>query len=156
MKHLAMLLPLALVAGCSGSSTPSGVAKSDYLKKAEVICTKANVDQKALKTPTTPDAIPAYVASVIKIADTATSGLAALEAPKADQKDLESKVLGPLRTQLSVGHDYYDQIVAATKNKDQKALVKLLGNPPTQAKADLRWMKGYGFKECVDAADTSN
>lgn len=156
MKHLALLVPLALVAGCSGSSAPGGVSKADYIKKAEVICAKAVADQKALKTPSTPDAIPAYVAGVLAIADTATSGLAALEEPKGDKKALEDKVIAPLRGQLVVGHDYYTQIVTATKNKDQKALVKLLGNPPTDAKADLRWMKSYGFTMCVDAADTSN
>ena len=157
MKPLALLVPLALLAGCSGGSKATGgVSKADYIKKAEVICTKAVADQKALKTPTTPDLIPAYVAGVIAIADAATTGLAALEAPKADKKALEAKVIEPLQGQLAVAHDYYDQIVAATKNKDQKALVKLLGNPPTDAKADLRWMKSYGFTQCVDAADTSN
>lgn len=157
MKRLALLLPIALVASCSGSSSSaSGVSKPDYIKQAEVICAKANVDQKALEKPTAFEALGPYVAKVVAIANTATSALAALEAPKADSKELDVKVLQPLKQQLVTAHEYSDKVARATKDNDQIALVKLLSSPPTDTKADLRWMKGYGFKECVEAADTSD
>jgi hypothetical protein len=158
VKRLALLLPLALVAGCGGSTTAAsgGASKADFVRQAEAICAKANADQKALKTPTELHALAPYVAKVVAIADTATTGLLALEAPRADKAELEAKVLGPLKGQLITGHDYADKVAAASKSSDQKALITLLGSPPTETKADLPWMKDYGFTECVKAADTSS
>lgn len=153
MKRLAVLV---LVAACSGGGGPSGgISKADYLRQAEVICAKANQQQSALKTPTAVEALAPYVAQVVAIADEAATALAALEAPKADQSDLTAKVLTPLKEQLVVGHAYADQVAVAAKARDNAALVQLLGNPPTKTRADLRWMKDYGFKDCVEAADTS-
>lgn len=151
------LLVLVLVAACSSGSAKvaSGVSKADYLKKAEAVCAKANKEQNALKTPTEVKALAPYVSKVVAIADEASAGISALEAPKADKEEIDAKVLAPLKAQLVLGHDYADKVAAAAKADDQGALVQLLTHPPTDTKADLVWMKRYGFKECVDAADTS-
>ena len=155
MKRLAVLL--LLTACSSGSTAPpvGGVSKADYVKQAEAVCAVANKDQNALVTPTSVDGLAPYVSRIVAIAEKATTELKAIEAPKADQADLQEKVLGPLSAQLVVGQAYADKVAAAAKTKDNAALVQLLTNAPTQTKADLRWMKGYGFKECVEAADTS-
>jgi hypothetical protein len=155
VKHLAVLV---LVTACSSGGTTvqtGGVSRADYLTRAEAICTTANTAQSVLKTPTAVDALAPYVTRIVAIADKAATDLSALEPPKADKKALEEKVLTPLREQLVIGHDYAGKVAVAAGKKDNAALVQLLGNPPTKTKADLRWMKDYGFKECVDAADTS-
>lgn len=156
MKRLALLVPVVLLAGCAGSSPSGGASKADYLKKAEAICAKANADQKALPKPTAVDTLSPYVAKVVAIADEATAALKALTVPAADSKALEDKVFRPLETQLATARDYSTKVTAASAAKDQAALMKLLGDPPTKPLVDLRWMKSYGFKVCVDLADTSN
>lgn len=155
MKRLAVLLLVTACSGGGSSVAAGGVSKADYLAKAEAICATANKDQAALTTPTAVDGLAPYVSRIVAIADKATAGISALEAPKADKDELEARVLAPLRAQLVVGHSYSDKVAAAAKDKDNAALIALLGNPPTQTKADLRWMKKYGFKECVESADTS-
>ncbi len=155
MKRLAVIL--LLTACSSGGTSPAagGVSKADYLTSAEAICATANKEQDALDTPTAVDALAPYVSRIVAIAEQATTDLKGLETPKADKADLQEKVLGPLSDQLVVGQAYADQVAAAAAKKDNAALVTLLTEAPTQTKADLRWMKGYGFKECVEAADTA-
>ncbi len=157
MKHLALVLPVALAVGCGGGTpaAPVGVSKATYLTRAEAICAKANADQKALKTPSAIGELAPYVAKVVALADTATQAVGALEPPRADRADVQAKVLEPLKAQLVEGHAYATKVAAASRTGDQKALVSLLSNPPTGSKADLRWMRSYGFVECVKAADTS-
>lgn len=150
-----MLLALLVVAGCS-SSDADAAAKADFIKKAEVICAKANTDRAALKTPLAPAQIPPFVAQIVAIADEATTKLLALSVPDTDKQEVESKLLNPLKEQVATGKTYSTQVAAASRTKNQAALMKLLGDPPTETKADLRWMKSYGFKGCIEAADTSD
>lgn len=154
MKISAVLLPLVLVAGCGGGEDAT-TAKATYLKQAESICAKAVVDRKALKTPLSIPEFAPFVASVVAIADDTTTKLLALSAPGKDKKELDAKLLNPLKEQLARGHMYATQVATASRAKDQAALTRLLGNPPTDTKVDLRWMKRYGFSKCVEAADTS-
>lgn len=155
MKRLCLLVLLALLTGCGGGED-NAKAKADFLKQAEAICAKAVADQKALTTPTAVPQLPPYVTSVVAIADEATKKLRALSLPDKDKKDLEAKVLNPLQEQLVAGHAYATKVSAAARANNQRELITLLGNPPTQTKADLRWMKSYGFSACVEAADTSD
>ena len=159
MKSLGLVLvPLALIAACSGGATvaPGGVSKADYLSRAEAICTRINAEQANLTTPTAVNELAPYVDKIVALADRATRQITVLEAPKADRAALQSKVMRPLASQLAEGHAYADQVSAAAKAGDQTALVQLLASQPTGSKADLAWMKGYGFVECVKAADTSS
>jgi hypothetical protein len=48
------------------------------------------------------------------------------------------------------------KVKEAVAKKDDTALGRLITNPPTGSKADLDWMRSYGFKQCVDAADTGS
>lgn len=148
-----LVLPL-LLAGCGGDDGKG--AKAAYVKQAESICATANAEQKALSTPTAVAQLAPYVAKVVAIADRATTALRALEPPAKDAKDLDAKVINPLKEQVAVGKRYAAQVAAADKAKNQPALLRLLGNPPNETKADLRWMKGYGFSACIDAADTTS
>ena len=155
-RILVVLLLTACGSGGGGGTGSGGVTKADYVKAAEKVCAKANAEQDALKTPTSAKELAPYVAKVVDIASRATSDLEALEAPKADVADLKAKVFDPLDTQLEVAHQYSKDVDAATAKNDNIALIKLFSNPPTQTKADLRWMEGYGFDACVDAANTGS
>ena len=157
MKRILVLLLVTACGGGAGSPvTSDGVTKADYLKAAEKVCAAANDEQDALKTPTEGKELAAYVAKVVDIATRATDQLKALEAPKADQAELKARVFDKLDDQLTTAHQYSKDVDAATAKNDNLALIKLFSNPPTQTKADLAWMKDYGFDECVDAADTGS
>jgi len=151
-----LLLPL-LLPGCSGSSkdqVASGLSRADYVSKAEAICTRINKEVDKLAAPTTPQALQAFVEKGLELAETGTGELKALDPPEADRADLKAKVLDPLDGQLAEGRVFLEKVRTAVAKNDQAALGQLITHPPTGSKADLAWMRSYGFKECVDAADT--
>jgi hypothetical protein len=152
VRAAAALLSLLLLAACGGDDGP---ARAAYVSKAEVICAKADAEQKKLAPPLDVKTFSPYVTKAVGIAERVLRDLEALEAPEDDAKDLEAKVFKPLREQLVVAQAYATEAATATKENDQAALLRLAGNPPTETKADLRWMKSYGFNSCVEAADTS-
>jgi hypothetical protein len=157
MKRLALVLPLLLAVTACGGSDPtssSGLSKADYLAKAEALCTKANADIKALPFPSGVAGFSDFAAKIVTIADDATSALKALDPPAADKADLDAKVLTPLSQQVEAGRAYAAKIKTAVDANDQKALGALVADPPTEGKADLAWMRTYGFKACVDTAET--
>jgi hypothetical protein len=157
VKHALVLLALLTVAACSAGSSAAaaGKAKADYLAKAEVICTKANTQQAALKKPLSAADLAPYVHSLVSIADQSTTALLRLTPPQADGKELHAQLLDPLSTQLAKAKTFDAAVAKAVKAKDQVGLVKLLSDPPTKTVANLTWMRSYGFHACVDAADTS-
>ena len=153
MRTAAAVLSLLLVTACGGDD---GAARAAYVTKAEAICTKADTEQKKLARPLGVKTFAPYVTKVVAIAEQVLQELTGLEAPQDDSKELEAKVFKPLRDQLAVAKAYSAEVATATRKNDQAALLRLAGNPPTETKADLRWMKSYGFNSCVKAADTSD
>ena len=155
VKH-ALLLALVAAAACSGSSS-GGLAKArtDYVVKAEAVCDKANREQKALTTPTSVKELSPYVDAVVRIADESTTALMEISPPAHDRADLDKHVFTPLHDQLVTARSYADKVRAAAKKNDAIELAKLLSDPPNKTRADLAWMRTYGFRACVEAADTS-
>jgi hypothetical protein len=156
---LLVLVVTSLAAGCAGGDGGGGddepSAKQAYLNKAEAVCARVNteIDQAKKQQPTSADAIPPYVKKLIDLARTNVQELSALTSPPDDAADLKAKVLDPLTEQLKIGDAYSAKVDAAAKAKDP-ILLQLITNPPTETKADLAFMKAYGFKACVTAADT--
>lgn len=151
------LVLLLLCAACGGSSSGStSSAKVAYLKQAEAICAKANTDTTAAKAalPSDSAAVPAYVRKILDVARKDVTDLSALTPPKADAAALQTKVLAPLRAQLADGDAFAAKVDAAAAAKNNTALTNLILHPPTQTRVDVAWMKSYGFKQCVTAADT--
>lgn len=151
------LVLLILVAGCGGSSGGSTAsAKGVYIAKAEAVCAQANSDLAAAKKkqPSAVAAVPAYVHTLVEIARTNVTALTKLSAPSQDASQLQAKVIGPLTDQLTEADAYTAKVDAAAAAKDTATLTGLVLNPPTKTRADLAWMKDYGFKACVTAADT--
>jgi hypothetical protein len=159
MKRLAVLLPVLLLAtACNGSDddqVAQGLSKAAYLSQAEAICATANTDIKALQRPTSIAAVPGFVEKTLQIAEVATGKIKGLEPPAADKAQIKAKVLDPLDGQVTAGRALLEQVRTAVKNNDTAAIGRLIQNPPTGSKADLAWMRSYGFKACVEAADTS-
>jgi hypothetical protein len=153
-----LVLPL-LLTGCGGSSkdqTSSGLSKPAYLSKAEGICTRINREIDKLAAPTTPQALQAFVEESLQIAEVGTGEIKALDPPAGDRAAIKAKVLDPLDGQLVEGRAFLEKVKTAVAKNDQAALGQLITHPPTGSKADLAWMRSYGFKECVDAADTGS
>lgn len=155
MRALAALLPIALLlAGCSGGVDPA--ERAAYIAKAEAVCTKAVAEQKKLRPPTGAADFAPAVSKAVVIAERVLTDLSALTPPEGDRKDLDAKVFGPLEEQLQVAKKYEADVQRAVRDKQASTLLSLAGNPPTETKADLRFMKRYGFDVCVKAADTSD
>lgn len=154
MKPAVLILALALVAGCGGSSADKQ-AKRDFLTQAETICTKTLAERKALQVPLAMPQVIEYAKKLVAIADRTATSLLALNVPAADRKELQAKVFQPLQAQVTVAHGFMTKVLAAQRAQNTTELQRLFANPPTDTKVDLRWMKRYGFNACVDAADTS-
>jgi hypothetical protein len=155
VKTPALLVLALLLTGCGGDGDDAKT-KAEFIRQAEAICVKANADQKKLPAPTAPESFASYVTGVVRIAKTATAQLTALDQPEGDQEELRQKVFTPLQQQLDLAERYQADVAAAVKAKDNAALLRLGGDPPNETKADLRWMKSYGFDACVEAADTTD
>ncbi|MCU1600381.1 MAG: hypothetical protein JWO22_1090 [Frankiales bacterium] len=157
VKHALIVLPVLLVAACSGgSSAQPGSGRSAFIAKAEVICAKANKAKDGLKKPLSTTDLATYVHSLVMVADESTTALLELTPPADDKKDLEAQVLEPLSKQLVKARAFDAAIAKAVKANDQVTIVNLLKDPPTKTTANLDYMRKYGFKECVTAADTSS
>ena len=152
------LVLLLLVAACGGSSSGSaaGGGKAAYLKQAEAICTTANADTAAAKKALPADvaAVPAYVHKLVDVARKDVTDLSALTPPKADAAELQTKVFAPLKAQVADADTFAGKVDAAAAAKDNTALTALILHPPTKTRVDVAFMKSYGFKQCVTAADT--
>jgi hypothetical protein len=150
------LVLVLLVAACGGGSPGNGNAKTDYLKKAEAVCAKANTEIDAAKknTPTGTDGVPAYVHKLLDLAKQTLDDLSSLSPPSADAADVKAKLIDPLTQQYTDGQTFAGKVDQAAAKNDTATLTQLVFNPPTKTRVDVAWMKSYGFKACVTAADT--
>jgi len=64
-------------------------------------------------------------------------------------------VVEPLRQQSADAQRFADDVESATKRNDKAALVRLGDSAPPTTRADLDYMRAYGFQACVDLADSS-
>lgn len=158
MNRTLLVVPLVLVAACGGGGGKSGSTeaadKAAYLKKTEPICADANAAKKALKAPTGVNDLVPYAKGVVDLSEKVTAEFAAVTPPAADRKDIQAKVVGPLQAEVAGGKDFIKKLEAAKAASDLTAISNLLANPPTKTRADLTFMKDYGFVDCVVAADT--
>jgi hypothetical protein len=154
MKRALVLVLLA--AACGGSSGDSGNPKDDYLQKAEAICAKANTDIDAARKniPASTQEVPAYVHKLLDLAKQTLEDLSLLSPPKDDAADVKAKLIDPLTQQYADGQTFAGKVDEAAAKNDNQTLTQLVLNPPTKTRVDVAWMKSYGFKNCVTAADT--
>ncbi|MDT7569885.1 MAG: hypothetical protein QOE05_59 [Actinomycetota bacterium] len=151
------LVLLLLVTACGGSSGgDSGNPKADYLKKAEAVCAQANTEIAAAKknTPAGIAEVPPYVHKLLDLAKQTLEDLSLLTPPADDAVQVKAKLLDPLGQQLADARTFATKVDAAAAKNDSATLTQLVFNPPTKTRVDIAWMKSYGFKACVTAADT--
>lgn len=150
------LVLLVLVAACGGGSSTSASAKDAYVTKADAACASANAQlaQAKKEQPTSVAAVPPYVHRLVDIARKTLQDVSGLTPPKKDAADVQAKLIGPLTQQLADGDAFATKVDAAAAAKDNAKLTSLVLNPPTKTRVDVAWMKSYGFKDCVKAADT--
>ncbi len=153
MKSLALLACVLLLSGCGRSYDDT---KNSYLKSAEQICIQADAQTQALTKPKALADFAPYVRCVVGIATATTSRLEALQPPAKDRADLRKRVIEPLREQTAGAQRFADDVEAATKRHDKAALVRLGDSAPPVTRADLDYMRAYGFQACVDLADSSS
>lgn len=156
MRRALGVLVLLAATACGRGDDPGTDARQAYLEQAEAICAKANQAEAAEQSPTDAEGIPVYVRRLVTIAGDAAAELAALEPPEADSAELDAKVIRPLQEQLQLGRDYAEQVEETAASGDPAAVLTLLGSAPTQLRADLGFMREYGFAACVDAVDPSS
>ena len=107
------------VAGCGGGGGGGGetLSKADFQTKANAICKKVNSDIDKLGAPSNFEEIPAFTDKAVAITDDALNKLNDLKPPKEFQDDWSQWL--DYGSQL---HDTADELKAAAKNKDEKAL----------------------------------
>lgn len=152
MRAAVAVVPLLLVAACGHA--PQGPSRKDFVARAEKVCGDANTQFGALAAPTSAPGVLTYVERLVQVADGATQRLEQLPAPHADAAAVRAKMMVPLRSQVTEGRAFTTQVRTAVQRRDQAALAKLVAHPPTPTKADLAWMRAYGFRQCVTMADT--
>ena len=158
MRRLALALPLLLApltaCGGGGDDAPSRAElKAAYLEETEAICAEVNEELEAKPLPTDVASVPAYADDVVALLRRTVEDVAAVEPPEQDRQRLEEKVLEPLRSDVPRAEAYAQQLKDAATANDGAALLKLVQERP-QTSADLAFMRDYGFKQCVAAADT--
>lgn len=154
-RALVPLLVLGLTA-CSGGGgeqeAPTLEERRDaYVAEAEDVCAEANEAVDGVQLPTSVSEVPTTADEVLGIARSTVEEVAALAPPEEDRAELEEKVLGPLRGDLTGLEEYVDQLKAAAASNDGATLLRLSQERP-QTTADLGFMRDYGFVECVTAA----
>jgi ribosomal protein S18 acetylase RimI-like enzyme len=155
VRRLALILPVLLLplAGCSGDDGESlEERRSAYLQSAEAVCADSNEQVEALGQPTSVAEVPTAADRAVEIVRGTVASVEALEPPEEDRAEIEEKVVDPLRADVGVAEQYAEEVKAAAAANDSLALLRLLGERP-QTTADLEFMRGYGFVECVRAAD---
>lgn len=92
MRAAAVVALTALaVAGCGGSGRSSQrLSQDEFVQKADAICAQVATQVKALPTPTSIDAIPAFVDKTLAITDDATAKIRNLEPPAAMEQGVQN------------------------------------------------------------------
>jgi hypothetical protein len=156
---LSCLLPLVLLTGCGGgddspksdpSPTQAAFGKAAYLARAEALCTEANEKIDAQPEPQTLQQLVPSFQETLQIADDYTTKLEQLAVAQPDKAKLDTIFLTPLRGQVTALRNYIPDVEAAVA-KGEAAIQALPA--PEVPEADLKAMRAYGFKSCVETAD---
>ncbi len=149
-----LLLTLALTA-CSGggdeepSAAPEVDPQQAYVEAASTICGDAQEQFAALPAPSAPADFGPYVTQTVRLVEQVQSDLAALDPPEQDRAELESKVLTPLEALVQQGKVFSARVTAA--GADEAQLLPLLGQRPTSAAIDKKFLRSYGLDSCAEA-----
>lgn len=127
------------IAGCGGGG---GVSKSEYVSKADAICSKYNAKIKALGNPD-PSELGKFVGKGKALASQELAELKALDRPDELKKDLD-EVYGILDQEIAK----FDDLQAAAEKQDAAAITKAVGELDKLDKRSEVIAKKIGMKAC--------
>ncbi|MGA2926739.1 MAG: hypothetical protein ABSG43_12215 [Solirubrobacteraceae bacterium] len=149
---LVALAPIALVAGCG-----SAYSKSDFVARADAVCTTAVRQLRSIPPPATATAVApesgalaAYLGAVVPVVQSELSSLQSLRRP-ANEAGSHSALARWLAAFAQALQDYRGLEAAAQRGDPDaisSALAALQGNPVAALAA------GYGLSSCATASAT--
>ncbi len=141
----------ALLAGCGGSS----YTKSDFIARADGICTSTLRQTRALVPPASTSrpggAQAAYLAEVVPLVQSEADQLRALKRPSGNPHDRAT--LSAYFTALGAVVAAYRQLVAAARRGDAQTVADLEATLRASPVAELA--ASYGLRSCGAAGSTS-
>ena len=152
LRAALVLVPvLAALASCGGGDD---VTKADYVAATDVVCTRVNTEISALDKSVNPKdlaSVGAYFDKVVTIAGTFTDELTAVKRPKADDAQIRTTFLDPLRRRADTLRSQLPKVTEAVKSGDPQALKNL--NLKAPESPDVAALTAYGFSAaCVNVA----
>lgn len=153
-RHARVFGPLALVAlvaGCGGG----GYTKSDFISRADAICTGTLRQTRALATPAStskpggPQAV--YLAEVVSLVQSEADQLRALKRPAGNAHDRATlnAYLGALGAVVAA----YRQLAAAARRGDAQTVASVEATLQASPAAGLA--ASYGLRACGTPGSTS-
>jgi hypothetical protein len=149
MKRALLLLPVLLLPACGGGDDAD--PKAEFVAKAEAVCATAKAEREKNPQPTKLEALPAYVETLVGIAERAERDLRALELPEDDATDLRSELLDPFAADIRAGKEFSLQVNAAAG--DGAKLLGLLAKRP-KTTVDIDFANSYGLPTCAAAVSS--
>ena len=153
-RHARVYGPLALVAlvaGCGGS----GNSKSDFVARADAICTSTLRQTRAVVPPASTSqpggAQAAYLAEVVPLVQSEADQLRALKRPSGNAHD--SATLTAYFTALGEVVAAYRQLEAAARRGDAQTVAGVEATLRASPVAELA--ASYGLRSCGTPASTS-
>jgi hypothetical protein len=151
MRRRALIVLPALLLSLAGCGDDLEERRADYLERAEAVCADSNAQARELGSPASVADVPRFAEAAVALVRATVDGLEALEPPEEDRAEVQQKVLEPLRDDVGTAEEYAGQVTAAAEANDIPTLLTLNDERPTTS-ADVDFMRGYGFEECVTAA----
>lgn len=153
LRAALVLVPaLAALASCGGGG--QDVTKADYVAATDAVCTRVNTEISALDKSVNPAdlaSVGVYFDKVVTIAGTFTDELAAVKRPKADDAQIRTAFLDPLRRRADTLRSQLPKVTEAVNSGDPQALKKLKLKAPERP--SVAALTAYGFSEsCVKVA----
>ena len=130
------------------------MSKAGYVAATDLVCARANTEISALDksvNPTDLASVGVYFDKVVTIAETFTDDLAAVPRPEADDAEIRTAFLDPLRRRADTLRSQLPKVREAVDSGDPQALKKL--NLKAPERPDVAALTAYGFSQaCVNVA----
>jgi hypothetical protein len=148
---LAVAAMVAMVAGCGGS----GYTKSDFVARADAICTSTVRQTRALTPPASTSepggVLAAYLGQLVPLVQSEAGQLRALKRPPENARD--GATLTAYYQALAQNVQSYQQLEAAAKRGDTQTVTD--GEAALRASPVAALAASYGLRSCGTPGSTS-
>jgi hypothetical protein len=147
-----VVLALAAAAGCGGGGGGERLSKSDFITKADAICTAAHAKEQAIDFPSV-DPQSATNDQLNQLADAIDKATDVDRNEISDLRDLRppedfDQGFGESMNELSEGLDHADKAAAAARKGDKENVTKELAAVEAKANEANDRARSYGLKVC--------